>query len=112
MGILDFFRKKPKPRYPASFGLVDWTQVSQELGLKGKRNKIILWYKRNKFGNLEIKKYRYSEERVHTLQTIHKIPIFDKTLQEGRYPVFARILPGETSFITRAMSSWLVSIST
>lgn len=101
MKILNIFRKRRPTRYPASFGLIDWSPISIELGIKGDRNKLIYWYKRNRFGNVEIRKYRYSEERVHTLQTIHKIPIFDKTKLEGRYPIFARVLPGETSFITK-----------
>lgn len=100
MWILDFFSKKQPPaKYPASFGIIDWSPVALELGVKGDRNKLIFWYRKNRFGNVEVKKYRYSQERVFTLQNVHKIPIFDKTKLEARYPVFARVLPGETQAI-------------
>jgi len=74
-------------------------KVSLRLGVKDDKNKVILRYFINKFRNYELRKYRYSEERVHLLKEIHKIPIFDKTKLDLRFPVYSRISPGEAKFI-------------
>lgn len=87
--------------YPADFGIVDYSPIAKELGVKGDRNKMIFRYFNNRYGNVELKKYRFTEARVFTLQKIHKIPIFDKTRQKVLFPVFSRILPGEVQFISK-----------
>lgn len=90
---------KPEPgKYPPDFYLIDFSPIAQELGMKDNKNKIIYRYFINNYGNVELKKYRYSEERIHALTTIHKIPGYDKTKKEVRFPVFSRILPGEIRF--------------
>jgi len=85
--------------YPRDFGLVDYSKASLILGIKDDKNKIILRYFINEFGNYELKKYRYSEERVFLLQEIHKIPIFDKTKKNLKFPIYSRISPGEAQYI-------------
>jgi len=105
MGAIDFVieiflgKKQPKLNYPSDFAIIDFSKVALRLGVKDDRNKIILRYSVNQFGNFELKKYRFSEERVHLLQEIHKIPVFDKTKQDLRFPVYSRISPGEAKFM-------------
>jgi len=94
-----FPRRQESLSYPSDFAIVDYSKVSLRLGVKDDRNKIILRYSINQFGNYESKKYRYSEERVHLLREIHKIPVFDKTKQDLRFPVYSRISPGEAKFM-------------
>lgn len=92
------FGKSPIPDYPSDFAIIDFSPMAFRLGIKEDSNKIISRYFINKFGNYQLKKYHYSEERVAVLKDIHKIPIFDKTKKEVRFPVFSRILPGEAIF--------------
>ena len=85
--------------YPRDFAIIDFSKIAFRLGMKDDKNKIILRYFRNRFGNYQLKKYRYSEERVHVLSKIHKIPFFDKTKKDVRFPVHSRIMPGEVAFM-------------
>lgn len=94
-----FVKAQPQLNYPSDFAIVDFTKFSQRLGVQDDRNKVILRYTVNRFGNYELKKYRFSEERVHLLKEIHSIPVFDKTRQDIRFPVYSRISPGEAKFI-------------
>jgi len=94
-----FGRKEPKLEYPSDFAIIDYSKVSLRIGAKDDRNKLILRYFVNHFSNFELKKYRYSEERVNLLKEIHKIPVFDKTKQDQRFPVYSRINPGEVKYI-------------
>lgn len=96
-----WFEKDESMQYPGDFGIIDYSPIAKELGVKGDRNKIIFRYFINRYGNIDLRKYRYSEARVFTLQKLHKIPIFDKTKQKTLFPVFARILPGEVQFVTK-----------
>ena len=97
--IVIFGRKKEHLNYPADFAIIDFSKISLRLGVNDDRNKVILRYTVNEFGNYELKKYRYSEERVSLLQEVHKIPVFDKTKQDLRFPVYSRISPGEAKFM-------------
>ena len=104
MGMIEWFKNwlygpQQKLNYPNDFALVDFTQHAMRLGVKDDKNKIIKRYTVNRFGNYQLKKYRYSEERIFVLQEVHKIPIFDKTKLNVRFPVHSRILPGEAQFI-------------
>ena len=94
--------KQQKIEYPADFAIIDLSKIAFRLGMKDDRNKLILRYFINRFGNYELKKYRYSEERIHVLSKINKVPFFDKTKKEIRFPVYSKIMPGEATFtITR-----------
>lgn len=97
--IMGWFRNpEPQTGYPHDFAIIDFSKIAFRLGMKDDKNKVILRYSINRFGNYELKKYRYSEERVYVLSKIHKIPFFDKTKQEVRFPVYSKIMPGEATF--------------
>ena len=99
--ITNFFQGEIVPDYPRDFFIVQFSGVALGLGVKDNRNKVIRRFYVNKFGNFIEKRYRYSEERVHALKKIHKVPGYDKTKnEEVRFPVFARIMPGEAVFKT------------
>lgn len=97
--VVSLFHRREKLDYPGDFAIIDFSQLAQQRGLKQDRNKVISRYFMNRFGNMKVKKYRYSEERVQALKIIHKIPIYDRTKKENKFPVFARILPQEIRFI-------------
>jgi hypothetical protein len=99
--IVEFIFGKKEINYPNDFAIITLSSPAIEHGLTDDRNKVILRYFYNKYNNLEMKKYRYSEERIHALQTIHKVPVFDKTKKEAILPIFSRILPGEVKFVQR-----------
>lgn len=102
MGLIKWiksFFKKIELGYPNDFAIIDYSPVASENGIKTNRNKVISRFSKNSFGNIELKKYRYSEERVKSLQDIYKIPVYDKTKKDLRFPVFSRILPSEIRFI-------------
>lgn len=92
------FGKEPIPNYPGDFALIDFSPIAFRLGVRDNKNKIISRYFINEYGNIEIKKYPYSEERVALLKEIHKIPVYDKTQREVRFPVFSHTMPGEAIF--------------
>lgn len=96
-----WFGIKSDLRYPNDFAIIDYSAVAKELGVRGDRNKVITRFFMNRFNNLEARKYRYSEARVFTLQEIQKVPIYDKTKEKPRFPVFSRVLPGEVQFLTK-----------
>lgn len=97
--IASLFSKRKKLDYPGDFAIIDFSSLAQQRGLRQDRNKIISRYFINRFGNMEVKKYRYSEERVQALKLIHKIPVYDRTKKESKFPVFARILPQEIRYV-------------
>lgn len=103
MGIISAIVKwwrgpAPKQEYPSDFAIIDFSKIASRLGVKDDRNKVIFRYFVNRFGNYELKKYRYSEERVFILKEIQKIPFFDKTKLNIRFPVYSRVMPGEAKF--------------
>lgn len=93
--------KRDIPPYPMEFGILNFSQEASERGLKDSQQKIIQHYFYNKFGNLQTKNYLYSEARVHAMEKIKKIPIFNKTEGRDFFPIFGRTLPQELSFTTK-----------
>ena len=93
-----FAGKQRENGYPRDYEISTLSNIAIGMGMKDDSNKVILRYIINKFGNYELKKYRYSEERVSVLSNIHKIPFFDKTRKGVRFPVYSRITPGESTF--------------
>lgn len=86
------------PQYPNDFVIVDYSPIALKNNTLNDENKIIYRYFYDGFGNLIMKKYRYSKQRVNSFKEVLRIPIFDKTKQESRFPVFAKILPGEVEY--------------
>jgi len=89
--------KKEIP-YPNDFILIDYSPIAKQNGIMDDQNKIIYRYTFDEFGNIIIKKYKYSKARLKALQEIYKIPFYDKTKQEDRFPVWAKILPSEIEY--------------
>ena len=99
--ILDSLRKKEKSSYPRDFIIIKFSEVAFESGIKGNSNKIIERYYRDSFGNLKVKKYRYSQERIASLRECFKIPVYDKTEDELTFPIIGRIKFGVIKFISK-----------
>ena len=92
------FGEEKVPPYPSDFALIDYSAIAKQKGIMNDQNKIIYRYFYDGFGNVILKKYRYSKARVKALQEVHQIPIFDKTKKEERFPIFAKILPSEIEY--------------
>lgn len=92
------FGEEEVPPYPKDFALIDYSPIAKQNGIKDEQNKLIYRYFYDGFGNVVMKKYRYSKARVKSLQEVHKIPIFDKTKEEERFPVFHKVLPSEIEY--------------
>lgn len=97
--IKNLFSKQVEDiNYPADFAIIDFTSAAINLGIKDDRNKIISRNTVNEYGNYATKNYEYSEQQIKVLQEIHKIPIYDKTKGDIRFPVYSTIIPGEATF--------------
>jgi len=92
------FGKKEEIYYPNDFILIDYSPIAKQNGIRDDQNKIIYRYSFDEFGNIVLKKYPYSKARLKALQEINKIPFYDKTKQEDRFPVWAKILPSEIMY--------------
>lgn len=87
-------REKPKLDYPIPFALIKYTETALQNNIKDDQNKIILKYYKNRYGMTSIKKYKYSEAMVYLLES-QGVPVYDKTKQTQRFPVYVREIPGE-----------------
>ena len=92
--ILDRLFKK-KLGFPSDFAIVDYSPTALEHGISDDINKVIIRYSVDRLGNQSIKKFPYTPERVYSLKNTARIPIFDKTESEQRFPIFNKILPSE-----------------
>jgi len=99
--IWNFFKKEEKLDYPDDFAIVKFSEVAFENGIKDDSNKIIERYYYDFIGNLSIKTYRYSPERVFSLREILKIPVYDKTEKELEFPIVGKIELGVVKFRSR-----------
>ena len=95
--ITKIFKKEPEPKYPIPFGLIKFTEIALLKNIKDEQNKIIVVYQVNDYGNIEQKKYKYSEVMVSILEN-KGIPIYDKTKTEQRFAVFLKEIPGEITY--------------
>ena len=93
-------KKEKKLDWPSHFLLVMLTPYALEDGTEDDANKIIIRRFADKYGYYVDEIYRYSKERLHSLQTTYNIPMFDKTEEGAKLPIYARIQPGEIKFIT------------
>ena len=92
-----FKKKKIVLNYPVDFAFVEFTRQAIRLGVEDDSNKIIKRFFINRFGNYEVKIYKYTEERAYNLKEIFGIPIYDKT-KKTKFPVLFEVLPGEVQF--------------
>ena len=99
--ILNYFKREEKLDYPDDFGIIKFTEVAFENGVKDDSNKVIERYFYDKYGNLKMKSYRYSPERVASLRECFEIPIYDKTEEELTFPIIGRIKLGVIKFISK-----------
>jgi len=95
------FGKKEIPKYPKDFLIIDFSPIALQAGIKGDQNKIIYRYFLDDFGNVIIKKYRYSIARLKALREVFNIPFYDKTKFEQRFPIWAKIMPSEIQYSTK-----------
>lgn len=95
------FGKKQEARleYPDEFVLVKYSPIATEDGTEDDSNKIILFYTFNKFNRRIVRQYPYSDERLITLQKTYNVPFYDKAEQKIKFPVFAKINPGEAVYV-------------
>jgi len=95
-----FGKKEEAPlQFPDSFMLVKYSNVATEDGNEDDSNKVILFYRFNKFNRRVVDKFPYSDERLMTLQKVYGVPFFDKTEKNIKFPVFAKINPGEAVYV-------------
>ena len=103
MGIFDkFFGKKKEKEldWPPHFLLVMFTPYALEDGTEDDANKIIVRRYVDKYGYYVDEVYHYTKERLYSLQSTYNIPMFDKTEEGAKLPIYARIQPGEIKFMT------------
>ncbi len=87
-------------KYPIPFALVVLSPEASKKGVKDDQNKLIIEYGYNTFGRVAARTYPYTEQRMHALEKIKKVPVFDKTQGEDRFPVFTKVLPQEVQYTT------------
>jgi len=98
----EFFLGKPKEeltQYPDSFLLVKYSDVATEDGNEDDSTKNILFYNFNKFNKRVVKTFPYSEERLYAMKKVYNLSDWDKTEKSIKFPVFAKINPGEAVYL-------------
>lgn len=93
--------KEKELGYPYEFALIEYSPVALSNNILDDQNKIIYHYFHDEMGNVVVKKLRYSPARVISMQEVHSIPVYDKTKQEIKFPVFSTILPSEVVYTTK-----------
>ena len=93
-----FGERKKEIDYPDDFYIIKFSEVAFESGIKDDSNKIIERYYYDSIGNLRIKTYRYTPERVFAFREILGIPGYDKTEKELEFPVIGKIEMGVVKF--------------
>ncbi len=96
-----FGEKRKEIQYPDDFAIIKFSEVAFESGIKDDSNKIIERYYYDSLGNLRIKTYRYSPERVYSLREVLGVPIYDKTEKELEFPIIGKIEMGVVKFKTK-----------
>jgi len=99
--IKNWLKPKERIEYPDEFAFIKFSEIAFESGAQGDSNKIIERYSYDNMGNLKVKVYRYSKERVFSLRETMGIPIYDKTEQELTFPVAGKIEIGVVKFKTK-----------
>ena len=98
--LFHFFKKEKPETYPKEFAIVVYNETALRTGISDLSNKIVLRYRYNpKTDKIEIyRTYGYSDSFVYNLKTKLKIPIYDQTEKEIKFPVFEEILLDEVAY--------------
>ena len=98
--FLEIF-KKEEEKYPPEFGIVIYNKNAVNNGIEDNPNKLIVRYKYNeKSERLEVYRvYGYSDSLFHTLKYKQKIPMYDQTKQEIKFPIYSEIKLDELKYI-------------
>jgi|GEM_PF-2304210 hypothetical protein len=93
--------KENKQQYPPEFAIVIYNKTAINNGVEDNPNKLIVRYKYNeKVEKLEpFRVYGYSDSLFQTLKHKLKIPIYDQTLKEIKFPIFSEINLDEIRYI-------------
>jgi hypothetical protein len=95
-----FFGKEEKIiDYPDSWILVRFSDVAIEDGTEDDLNRIIDFNHLNRFGRKVCTSYPYSDERLASLLKVYNVPIFNKTEQKIKFPIYAKMNPGEITYV-------------
>lgn len=89
--------KEEQLRYPIPHGLVIFSDSAKESNIKDDQNKLIVIRLINRYGNLQEKRYKYSEQLVSIFEN-RGIPIVDKTKYEEGIKIYATTDPGLIKF--------------
>lgn len=98
MKLIELFKRKQPTSYPSSFYIIKFSDTAFEMGVRDNSNKIIEVYSYDSLGNMQVKKYRYSPERVYALRKLHGIPGYNQTGDELTFPIVGRIEMGVIKF--------------
>lgn len=79
-------------RYPIPYAIVKYTSSALEKNIQDDQNKLIYKYFYNKYGNLDLKKYKYSQAMINIIRN-QGVPVYDKTKSPQQFPVFVEELP-------------------
>lgn len=93
--------KEEKPQYPPEFAIVIFNKTAINNGIEDNPNKLIVRYKYNeKVEKLEpFRVYGYSDSLFQALKHKLKIPIYDATTKEIKFPIFSEINLDEIRYI-------------
>lgn len=95
------FFKPEEDKYPPEFALVVYNKNAVNNGVEDNPNKLIIRYKYNeKIERLvPCRVYGYSDSLFHALKYKLKIPIFDQTTKEIKFPIYSEIKLDEIRYI-------------
>lgn len=94
-----FFKEK-KLEYPPEFFIVNYSESSLKSGIEDNQNKVIIRYRTNfRTGRIEpFKYYGYSDSIIYKLRNVLKIPGYDNTDKEIKFPIYDEINLNEISY--------------
>jgi len=98
--IKNLFKREKELYYPDDFAIIRFTDSAFESGVRENSNKIIERFFYDRLGNPRKKIYRYSPERVYSLQEILRIPVYDKTEEELKFPIIGKIELDKIKFVS------------
>lgn len=96
-----FGKKEEAITYPPEYGIIVYNQAALRNGLEDTPNKLIIRYRYNyRTDKIDIYRvYGYSDSLLHNLKEKLKIPIYDGTKKEIKFPVYEEINLSEVSYL-------------